>query len=655
MAADYGNSLIEALIAVQSLELAGLPAVLQLQSGPYATGGFSFDARTVASEVWIEGAADGSSELVAARTLSDELALREEGVAWLLHFNESSPTVHLRQLTLRGVIHVNGSSTEGRELLDLDGCTLVASSGAGHASLMTGGLQILGGKVIVSSSRFEGLSAEAGSAIALHGGMAIARGCAFVHNAAATFGGAVLLRGGSLRLDGCNCTGNRAAAGGALYVSGGEALLTDTILEENTADSVGGGIRVVGGAVVLGDRTMLRRNVAGGSLSSIAFAAGNVAFALPAPAGRWVSSGFKCTLYRYPCPSDAADCDREAQPPLESQPCDHQNPILNGKIISVMPPGNIETDFPFACAPGLFGAVGDVQGQSSSACSGPCPAGAACSGATVTPVVCPETTYCPMGSPVPTPCPEGFTNFVSGARSAEECVPCPRGHFCSSGKRISCGLGTFNEILGADDQSFCKYCPANANTLAESTSSVDGCICNARHFADSRTNGRLSCEACPVGARCTEPGTRIETLPLLPGYYRTSHSSVDLRRCPDFGDRSGCIGGVGEGEGPCKLWLKGPYCRLCNVSDTSRYYDSDASACVSCEGEGLLLPVLFCCVAVIVIAALALFWKAKRFQHHQAKKRWISWLSRLYAQLALRAKGDATFARNMHFPIDCTR
>ena len=38
-------------------------------------------------------------------------------------------------------------------------------------------------------------------------------------------------------------------------------------------------------------------------------------------------------------------------------------------------------------------------------------------------------------------------------------------------------------------------------------------------------------------------------------YYRTSNASVDLRRCRDFGENSGCIGGVGDGEGPCKPGL----------------------------------------------------------------------------------------------------
>ena len=39
-------------------------------------------------------------------------------------------------------------------------------------------------------------------------------------------------------------------------------------------------------------------------------------------------------------------------------------------------------------------------------------------------------------------------------------------------------------------------------------------------------------------------------------YYRTSNASADLRRCHDYGNTSGCVGGVGGAEGPCKPGLE---------------------------------------------------------------------------------------------------
>ena len=51
----------------------------------------------------------------------------------------------------------------------------------------------------------------------------------------------------------------------------------------------------------------------------------------------------------------------------------------------------------------------------------------------------------------------------------------------------------------------------------------------------------------------------------------------------------GGIGGVGD-EGPCGPFLTGPLCRLCNVTDQSRYYNADESSCDTC-GEGTYCPV----------------------------------------------------------------
>ena len=68
----------------------------------------------------------------------------------------------------------------------------------------------------------------------------------------------------------------------------------------------------------------------------------------------------------------------------------------------------------------------------------------------------------------------------------------------------------------------------------------------------------MQCTVCPVGSVCKAAGATLASLPLLRGYYRISTASSDLRRCPDHSSSSGCIGGVGDGEGPCKPWLQGP-------------------------------------------------------------------------------------------------
>ena len=120
-------------------------------------------------------------------------------------------------------------------------------------------------------------------------------------------------------------------------------------------------------------------------------------------------------------------------------------------------------------------------------------------------------------------------------------------------------------------------------------------------------------------------------------YYRTSNGSVDLRRCHDFGDSSGCVGGVSDGEGPCKPGLEGPYCSLCTIRDRSHYYSSDDSACLACEGDELWPLWVALGVLAGLLGLLALGWRCRRRAPRRLRM-CFAWLWGICAQLSLHAK-----------------
>ena len=193
-------------------------------------------------------------------------------------------------------------------------------------------------------------------------------------------------------------------------------------------------------------------------------------------------------------------------------------------------------------------------------------------------------------------------------------MACPKGHWCAQGAANPCGSGTYNAIEGGDSLSVCVQCPAES-TSEQGSTSRDDCKCREGHYATS-LDSSLSCVACPVGSTCAAIGVTLARLPLEPGYYRTSNASSDLRHCPDAaGNNSGCVGGVGNGEGPCREWLEGPYCTLCNVTDKSRYYDEDESACLLCTGDAAAPIVMGVGIALVVIVALLLW---ARFKPHRS-------------------------------------
>ena len=125
------------------------------------------------------------------------------------------------------------------------------------------------------------------------------------------------------------------------------------------------------------------------------------------------------------------------------------------------------------------------------------------------------------------------------------------------------------------------------------TTRVVDCLCREEFFYHDQME---RCERCPIGANCTDrTGITLESLPLLPGYWRWRHDVKDILRCPGATGReneestTGCIGSVSGNGSYCKPSLDGPYCSLCNqeyalgvLNGTSVYLDKNENACREC-------------------------------------------------------------------------
>ena len=245
---------------------------------------------------------------------------------------------------------------------------------------------------------------------------------------------------------------------------------------------------------------------------------------------------------------------------------------------------------------------------------------------------CPPTTYCPMrGLSAPKSCPPGTYNDGFGARAEEDCAACPEGFWCGSGRLIDCQINTYNDGVGATDQSACTACPPNSVSPQGSTSLAD-CRCAIGYYDAVSGIDAVSCVLCPVGSNCEVTGLNLASLPLETGYWRVNASSINLLRCPDASDDdTACIGG---NDDLCKPWTAGPYCRLCNVTDGSRYYSTGSSACLPCTGDKTATTISgIVGVALALLLLLALLFKY-RARLERLSKRLIS----LYRGLNLRAK-----------------
>ena len=147
------------------------------------------------------------------------------------------------------------------------------------------------------------------------------------------------------------------------------------------------------------------------------------------------------------------------------------------------------------CPAGYFG---NRSGLTNSSCDGPCKRG----------------NFCPEGTAEPLPCAPGFYMPVTGAASAESCIPCSPGTSQSTAGADrpcdECPPGTFADQLNATS---CTDCPAGR--FCPNAGTVRPFDCAAGQYQN--LTGQAACMQCPAG----------EFQPCL---LYTSPSPRDMRR-----------------------------------------------------------------------------------------------------------------------------
>ena len=402
-----------------------------------------------------------------------------------------------------------------------------------------------------------------GPAVAVSGGRLTLRHSVLAENAGQ---GAVRVTGGAVLIEDSTLETN---TGGAIFASDGELSLQRSTVTANSA-ARGGGVHVEGAAVVQVNATRVAQNSASVSGGGFSVAAGTLVLS----GGTMLegNSAARQEHRRQECPAAltahcrvwAAGASRALGLRLQRTALARDRPSACWRD-RIIPGGGRGGRLPVCVRP-VFGAEGDIDGQSGPSCSGACPAGFSCGSATVTPAPCDVPgTYCPEGSPVATPCPPGQTSNRTRMTSVDECESCPRGHWCSQGVKVPCGSGTYNAFEGGNVLSDCVPCPDESISDVKSTS-LDACQCREGHYA-SWLNGTLTCESCPekstsepasislsqcqcepgqyaswldgsftctpcpIGAACENPGAQLATLPLQEGFWRNHSNTTDVRRC----------------------------------------------------------------------------------------------------------------------------
>ena len=196
------------------------------------------------------------------------------------------------------------------------------------------------------------------------------------------------------------------------------------------------------------------------------------------------------------------------------------------------------------CSPGFYcpggSAVHDPRNSR-------CPNGTMCPAAASSPVTCPGGYYC-NGSELPVgPCWSGsFCQKGAWAPNPPATVPgwygvCPKGFYCpeKTTNPIPCAIGTFNPVLGATDESFCRQCPpsifctvSGLSTFSDSPLCPAGWYCpGAQNLTSTALKNSSSIKVeCPAGFYCKEGSSSPRACE--PGTFQAkTHSSV-CEDCP---------------------------------------------------------------------------------------------------------------------------
>jgi hypothetical protein len=131
---------------------------------------------------------------------------------------------------------------------------------------------------------------------------------------------------------------------------------------------------------------------------------------------------------------------------------------------------------------------------------------------------------------------------------------------------VGCPRNTFSAATGISSAAGCLSCSVVGDhrlTLGEGTNARGGCVC-AAGFVD--VDGE--CVACFRGENCTADGLVLQSLPLYPGFWRSSADSRDMRECRLTGVcrggtvAAGHVAGAVAADATCLVHHRGPLCEV---------------------------------------------------------------------------------------------
>ncbi|XP_014845642.1 PREDICTED: uncharacterized protein LOC106919650 isoform X3 [Poecilia mexicana] len=289
---------------------------------------------------------------------------------------------------------------------------------------------------------------------------------------------------------------------------------------------------------------------------------------IPCPNGTYSSSpGLRDVSQCVQCPEGKYCYTQQPQEQPITRPTE---PCPDGHYC---PPGTGHP-YTYPCQVGKF--RNNTHGHTAEVCIS-CPSGHFCSQLGMDlPLLCPQGSYCPDGTSTPKPCPEGTYSSHSALSELSQCAPCGGGQYCS-------GVGLTKPSGSCKERFYCRVgaksatpadgptgglCPPGGYCPLASTSPIP---CPSGTFSNSSgLSSPEECVSCPPGFYCLGSNNTSPSGRCFPGFYCAGGSSSPIQNEVEEGFYS--LVGAARPE-PCPLGTFQPR--------------RGAGSCVACQGGRL--------------------------------------------------------------------
>ncbi|GMH94182.1 hypothetical protein TrST_g4037 [Triparma strigata] len=219
-------------------------------------------------------------------------------------------------------------------------------------------------------------------------------------------------------------------------------------------------------------------------------------------------------------------------------------------------------------------------------------------------------------------CIPGEKNVLNSTLGYFECRPCEKGFYSTIEESFTCTQCLMGSYL--EDPTTCNLCSAKVPDSLSVTNGAEGiesCVCPRSNYFDAGVGRNGTCVSCSgiQGIDCSRAGVSLETLPIQPGFWRSSTTSTRIRRCYNT---EACIGSVRtnanasgvsivssggssangsnvnlvESKQYCAEGYQGPYCEVC-----AKGYSGSFGGCRECKSKNKTMQIVWTSVILITI------------------------------------------------------